>query len=501
MSEREGRRSGKLSRRGLIAGALATGAAAAIPGSATAEGTDAGGSGRVDVVIVGAGLAGLTAARRIRRAGHSMVVLEARDRVGGRVWSHELGGGRAAERGATFVGPTQDRVLALARSVGIRTFRTYDKGDNVYVADGQRSTYSDRGISGTAPPDPAILGQLATVVSQLDEMSRTVPVEAPWKAPNAPIWDGTTLETFIDSHNPTRRFKEVVAVSTRAIFGAEPRELSLLFALFFIAASGNEKHPGTFERNFNTRGGAQMSRFDGGSQQIALRVASQLGDRVMLGDPARRIVQSRSGVIVHSDRSTFRGRRVIVAIPPTLAGRIDYEPILPFERDQLTQRFGQGLLTKVTAIYDRPFWRDAGLNGTALDLSGLVSTTFDDSSPGSRLGIVFGFVGGDRARCYGAMPARARRAAVLEQFATFFGERARRPREFVETSWASQQWSRGCPVGIPSQGTLLAYGSRIRKPVGRIHWAGTETSTFWNGYMDGAVRSGERAAAEVLERL
>jgi monoamine oxidase len=500
MSEPETGRAGKLSRRGLIAGALASGAAAAIPGRAAADGT-AEALGRVDVVVVGAGLAGLTAARRIRRAARSVAVLEARDRVGGRVWNHDLGGGRVSERGATFVGPTQGRVLALARSVGVGTFPTYDKGDNVYVANGQRSTYSDRGIAGTAPPDPTILGQLATVVSQLDEMSRKVPVEAPWKTPDAAAWDGMTLETFIDSHNPSRRFKELVAASTRPIFGAEPRELSLLFVLFYIAASGDEKHPGTFERNFNTRGGAQMSRFDGGSQQIALRVARQQGERVLLGVPVRRIAQARGGVTVHAGRATFHGQRAIVAIPPTLAGRIDYEPILPFQRDQLTQRFGQGLLTKVTAVYDRPFWREAGLNGMAVDLGGPASFTFDDSPPGARPGIVSGFVGGDRARRYAAMSAGARRAAVLEQFATFFGERARRPRKLLETSWASQEWSRGCPVGIPSQGTLLAYGSRIRKPVGRIHWAGTETSTFWNGYMDGAVRSGERAAAEVLERL
>jgi monoamine oxidase len=491
---------GKISRRRLIAGAVATGAAAALPSSAGADLvlTE---FGTVDVVIVGAGFAGLTAARKLSRAGHSVVVLEARDRVGGRVWNHELGRGAVSERGGTFAGPTQDRVLALARELGVGKFPTYDKGDNVYVVDGARSTYSDTGITGTAPPDPQILGQLATVVSELDQMSKSVPVDAPWKAPNAAKWDGMTLESFLDSHNPTKRFSDLVAASTRPIFGAEPRELSLLFVLFYIAASGDANHPGTFERNFNTRSGAQMWRFKGGSQQIALRMAKQLGHGVALVTPARRIVQGRRGVTVHSDRATFHGKRVIVAIPPTLAGRIQYDPILPFDRDQLTQRYGQGTLTKATAVYDRPFWRDAGLNGSALDLSGPVNFTVDDSPPDGQPGSVFGFIGGDRARSYSRMSAARRRAAVLDQFATFFGPRARKPRAFFETSWADAEWTRGCPVGVPSTGTLVAYGRQLREPVGRIHWAGTETSTFWNGYMDGAVRSGERAAAEVIAGL
>jgi monoamine oxidase len=490
---------GKVSRRRLIAAAVAAGATAAVPSTSRADG--AAESSSADVVVVGAGFAGLTAARKLRRAGRSVVVLEARERVGGRVWNHDLGGGVVSERGGTFAGPTQDRVLALARELGIRKFNTYDKGDNVYVADGKRSTYSDTGITGTAPPDPLILGQLATVVSELDEMSKTVPVDAPWKAPNAAKWDGVTLESFLDSHNPTKRFSDLVAASTRPIFGAEPRELSLLFTLFYVAASGNEKHPGTFERNFDTRVGAQMWRFVGGSQRIALQMADQLGPRVLLGSPVRSIVQGRGGVTVHTDRASFHGKQVIVAVPPALAGRIEYDPILPLQRDQLTQRYGQGTLTKATAVYDRPFWREAGLNGSALDLTGPVNFTVDDSPPDGKPGIVFGFIGGDRARSYNRMSGASRRAAVLDQLATFFGSRARKPRAFFETSWSGEQWTRGCPVGIPSTGTLLAYGAQIREPVGRIHWAGTETSTFWNGYMDGAVRSGERAAAEVIARL
>jgi monoamine oxidase len=192
---------------------------------------------------------------------------------------------------------------------------------------------------------------------------------------------------------------------------------------------------------------------------------------------------------------------VIVAIPPALGARIDYEPILPFERDQLMQRFAQGTLTKVAAVYNTPFWRDAKLTGQAIDSGGPVSATFDDSPQDGSLGVVFGFVGGQWARQYNAMAPTARKAAVLGQYANYFGAAASKPTAFFETTWAGEQWTRGCPVGILGPGTLTAYGSWIRQPIGRIHWAGTETSTYWNGYMDGAVRSGERAAAEVLQAL
>jgi monoamine oxidase len=456
------------------------------------------------VVVVGAGFAGLTAARDIARAGHSVVVVEARNRVGGRVWNHDLGGGAVSERGGTFVGPTQDRVLALVKELGLKKFPTYDGGQDVYYDSGMRSTYSDKGPLGTAPPGLAT-PEVIVNVERLDQMSTQVPVDAPWHAANAAEWEAYTLERWVEDNSKTPQFRKLVHTATRPIFGAEPRELSLLFVLFYIASSGNERHPGTFERNFNTRGGAQQWRIVGGSQLIAIRIARQLGSRVVLDSPVRRIEQSGHGVIVHSDRVTVKAKRAVVAVPPALAGRIDYEPLLPFQRDQLTQRYSQGTLTKVAAVYDRPFWRAEGLTGTAISTSGPVTATFDDSPPQASSkrgpGVIFGFVGGDDARSYAKRSPAARRAAVLKQFGIFFGAKAKHAKGFFETPWSGEHWTRGCPVGIPSTGALLAYGPWLRLPVGRIHWAGTETSNFWNGYMDGAVRSGERAAAEVLHRL
>ena len=274
---------------------------------------------------------GLTAARQIASAGHSVIVLEARDRVGGRAWNHDLGGGQVSERGATFVGPTQDQIMALANAVGVGTFPTYDTGDDLYVNNVDNplgliapTRYSDTGPLGTAPPDPTIAAELVEVVQQLDQMSTEVPVDAPWTASNASSWDGQTLQSWVDANSVTPRFQALVPAATRPIFGAEPRELSLLFVLFYIAASGNEQNAGTFERNFDTRNGAQQSRFIGGTQEIAIRVAAALGDRVHLNSPVQRIVQDKAGAVVHTGRRTITAKRVIVAIPPVLAGRIHY---------------------------------------------------------------------------------------------------------------------------------------------------------------------------------
>src|SRR4051794_25446386 len=420
---------GRISRRGLLGGAAAAGAGAVlarVPGARAAGGRGRGRRRRCDVAIVGAGFAGLTAARELRRAGKSVLVLEARDRIGGRALNKEIGGGEISERGATFVGPTQDHILGLAEELGVRKFPTFDDGDNVYVdSNGDRSTYSDKGPTGSAPPDPLILPDLGRTVARLDRMSTEVPVDAPWDAPSAAEWDQQTFASWLLDNSDRPEFRELVAVgATRSIFGSEPPDLSLLFVLFYIAASGNEDNPGTFERNFNTRDGAQMWRLAGGSQRLCLKMARELGDRVVLQAPVRSIAQDGGRVTVRTRELEVRANRAIVAIPPTLAARITYHPRLPFQRDQLTQRLPQGTLIKATAVYDEPFWRDAGLNGSTVSYEGPANTTFDDSPRDGSKGVVFGFVGGDEARSFAAMSTSDRRAAVLANFRKYFGPKA-----------------------------------------------------------------------------
>ncbi len=451
---------------------------------------------RADVIVVGAGLSGLTAAREIAFKGKTVIVLEARNRVGGRILNHDIGNGHVTEMGAEFVGPTQDHIIGLSDQLKVERFDTYDTGLNVYYSNGNRQTFSDTLPTGAAPVQ--VGPEAAAVVAQLDQMSTQVPVDAPWTAPNAADWDSQTLYTWLKNNSASPQFMGVAAAATEAIFGSEPRDVSLLFTLFYIAASGNESTPGTFERNFNTRGGGQQQRYVGGSQLVPLAMANALGRRVRLNSPVRRIEQTRTRVAVVTDKFTYHAKRVIVAVPPPIAGRIIYEPGLSALRDQLTQRMPMGSLMKAEAVYDRPFWRDQGYTGQAISDVGPVKATFDNSPPDGSVGVLMGFIGGTEARQLTQKSPADQQAAALQSFANYFGDQAKSPRSYVQFNWTTETWNRGCPVSVLAPGTLLDFGEAIRRPEGRIHWAGTETSTYWNGYMDGAVRAGERAAAEAL---
>src|SRR3954468_9518300 len=313
----------ELSRRQLVSGAAVAAAGAVVLRPTSAAAAPAGGRAvSADVVVVGAGLAGLTAARVLTAAGRRVVVLEARDRVGGRTLNHPLPGGHVADLGGTWIGPTQNAVAALAAELGLATFPQVDIGNAVYNRDGVVTTYPSGGPTGGAPPDPTILTDLVAIIALIDQLSTTVPVDAPWTASSAEEWDSQTLDTWLREHTASPQTRKVASAAFNAMFGCEAREISLLYALWYVACAGDEDNPGTFERLIDVRGGAQERRFVDGAQSLSLRMAAALGNRVQLSAPVRKVTQTANGVQVVTDTLTVRAAHAILAVPPTLSGRI-----------------------------------------------------------------------------------------------------------------------------------------------------------------------------------
>ncbi len=450
------------------------------------------GTHETDVVVVGAGLAGLAAARALVAQGASVVVLEARERVGGRVENHDIGDGKVVEVGGQWIGPTQDRLAALARELGIDTFPTHAHGFNLLEYGGNVRRYT-----GTIPRiNPAVLVDVERAQRRLNRLARRVPLEAPWEAPGAGRLDGQTAATWMRRNLVTRSGRMLLELGIEAVWAAQPEDMSLLHVLFYIHSAGS------LELLFDTEGGAQQDRFAGGSQLIPIRMAEELGEeRLVLGAPVRRIEHGPDGVTVLADGAVARGRRAILAIAPTLAGRIAYDPPLPGYRDQLTQRMPLGTVVKCMAIYPEPFWRSEGLSGQAMSERGPVRLMFDNSPPDGSPGVLLGFLEGRRARELGRLAAEERRTAVIDCFARMFGPRAANPDDYVERLWAEEQWTRGCYGCLMPTGVWTNYGPALHAPIGPLHWAGAEYAQVWNGYMDGALRSGDAAGAEVLEIL
>lgn len=445
----------------------------------------------VEVVVVGAGFAGLTAARILKMAGRRVLVLEARDRVGGRVFTQALDNGVRVDLGGQWIGPTQDRIAAMARDVGAATFPTYNEGKNVLVYGGRRSLYT-----GTIPRlNPYALLSIGWAQYRLDTLSQQVPLDAPWKAPRAREWDAQTLHTWLEANVPSAGARKLLSVGLETVFACDPADISLLHALFYIHSGRN------LDTLLGVANGAQQDRFELGAQDVAQKVAEQLGNSIRLNSPVRRIDQDSHGLRVTADGFSVSAQRVIVAIPPTLAGRICYSPALPGFRDQLTQRIVQGSVIKVHALYDTPFWRLEGLTGQAVSEVGPLHVTFDGSPSSGAVGILTGFVEGREARRLALLPESDRKRLLVDCLVRFFGEKAANPRQVIDKCWADEEYTRGCYVGNPTPGTWTDFGEALRQPIGRIHWAGTETATEWNGYFDGAVQSGERAAREAIAAL
>jgi len=447
-----------------------------------------------DCIVVGAGFAGLSAADALVREGQRVCVVEARDRVGGRVATIHLADGTPLDIGGQWIGPTHDRMYALCRRYGAEVYPMYVGGKNLLLLGGKRRTYRGH-IPVRAPL--AALANVGLSLVKLQMLARKVPLEAPWEAPNAAELDQQTLGDWIRKNVRNRDAAAMTHIGVESVFAAQADEISLLHALFYMR-SGN-----SFDFLTRSQGGAQQDRITGGIQALAEGLAADVsnGGEVMLEAPVERIVQDGEGVEVHTAKGSVRGDRVIVTLPPPLAGGIDYAPGLSAEREALLARVPMGAVIKCVAAYPTAFWREDGWSGATVCDQPPINVTFDASPKSGSPGLLLAFIEGPHAREMAGWDPADRRTLVLDAFVRSFGETAGNPTEYLDRAWTEEPFSRGCYAALFPPGVWTSLGFTIRRPEGRIHWAGTETATRWNGYIEGAVLSGERAAAEVLANL
>jgi monoamine oxidase len=495
---------GAVSRRRLLMSGAAAGvvsAAGSAPALATTEPATTDAVARhapamarleADVCIVGAGFAGMSAAWRLHQAGYKVIVLEARDRVGGRSWSIYLPDGTQVDRGGAWFGPGQNQAYALAEEMGRTTYPSWDEGEALVMLDGQPVRANASALVRVNPLD---LAEVAIAMTALDEMATQVPLDAPWEASEAAAWDAQTLRGWFDDNIAPGAGRDSIEATLMDMFTSNFAEVSLLGALHLIHSNNG------LQDLTGSKGGHQQDRVLGGTQSILNAMHEQLGDAVRLESPVRDITWSADHVRVSGSGMTVSARQAVVAVPQWLSERIWWDPPLPRERAQLIQRVPTGQMYKLHLVYDTAFWREEGLSGKTMDVTSLFPVSIDACGPTASPGILCVLCAGTHAIEFARLSPDARQSAVVDAMVSRFGEPAGKVMEYIEQDWPAENWTRGAMITHYPPGVLTTFGPALRAPVGALHWAGTDNATIMVGCIDGAIRSGERAAEEVMAAL
>jgi monoamine oxidase len=443
---------------------------------------------QTDVLIVGAGFAGIAAAKKLKAANKDFVLIEARDRIGGRTLTETLDCGVTVDLGAKWVGPTQHLLWEWIRETDTESYETYDSGKNLLKFGEKISSYS-----GVIPKiDPISLVDLGIAIEKMNKLSKGIPLENPWDHPKAKELDSMTLATWMDKNIWTKKARHLFEIGIQTVFAAEASEISLLFALFYFQSGDN------MDTLISIKNGAQQSILKGGMQGLVKKIAAPLMEHIHLSQALRKITQHESGLIAETDDLRIEAKKCIVALAPALMNQIQFDPILPQQKAQLYQRMPMGAAMKCYCIYPTPFWRELGLSGQIVSDEFPVKVTFDVGHSDSDKGIMLVFVEGNDARNFIDVEPEKRKKMILERLVKVFGEKAANPLEYTDKCWTGEEYSRGCYTGLMAPNTMTQFGQYLRTPFMHLHFAGTETATRWNGYLDGAISSGYREAELVM---